>query len=126
MSLCLPDNEIRTDDCSTFVRRVAGPESDELFFLCRPTCGTSDVVEQAEAVYTAMLELLEAEDASFATVASETLFLSNTRRDLELILDTRRRLLEAAGGGPARPARPAACRRAWPSPGCWRRRWPGD
>ncbi len=103
MSPCLPDNEIHTDDCATFVRRVVGPESDELFFLCRSVRGTMDVAAQADAVYTAMLELLDREDASVASVASETLFVSDGRRDLGIILDTRRRLLEEGVAGPCRP-----------------------
>jgi enamine deaminase RidA (YjgF/YER057c/UK114 family) len=92
-----------TDDRSTFVRRVAGPEADELFFLCRPPCGTADVAAQTEAVYRAMLELLGCDGASVAAVASETLFVSDHRRDLEVILDTRRRVLEEGGFGPCRP-----------------------
>jgi enamine deaminase RidA (YjgF/YER057c/UK114 family) len=50
-----------------------------------------------------MLELLGCEGASVAAVASETLFVSDHRRDLAVILDTRRRVLEAGGLGPCRP-----------------------
>jgi enamine deaminase RidA (YjgF/YER057c/UK114 family) len=100
---CRADNKIKPGDRSTFVRRVAGPEADELFFLCRPPCATTDVAAQAEAVYTAMLELLGCEGASVAAVASETLFVSDHRRDLEVILDTRRRVLEEGEFGPCRP-----------------------
>ena len=100
---CRADNQVKPDDRLTLVRRVAGPEADELFFLCRPPCGTTDVAAQAEAVYTAMLELLGCEGASVAAVASETLFVSDHRRDLEVILDTRRRVLEAGVLGPCRP-----------------------
>ena len=75
--------------------------ADELYFLCRPECGTTDVAAQAEAVYRAMLELLASEGASVATVVSETLFVSDNRRDLEVILDTRRQVLEEAEPGRA-------------------------
>jgi len=100
---CRADNKLEPDDRSTLVRRVAGPEADELFFLCRPPCGAMDVAAQAEAVYTAMLEVLGCEGASVAAVASETLFVSDHRRDLEVILDTRRRVLGEGELGPCRP-----------------------
>ncbi len=99
----LPENKILTNGCSTFVRRVSGAEADELFFLCRPLCATADVAAQAEAVYTAMLELLGAEGASVAAVASETLFVRDIREDLKVILDTRRRMIEGAEGQTCRP-----------------------
>jgi enamine deaminase RidA (YjgF/YER057c/UK114 family) len=101
--LSRPDDQINPDDGSTVLRRVGGPEADELYFLCRPECGTTDVAAQAEAVYRAMLELLASEGASLATLASETLFVSDIRRDLEVILDTRRKVLEEAEPGPCRP-----------------------
>jgi enamine deaminase RidA (YjgF/YER057c/UK114 family) len=101
--LSRPDDQIDPDDGSTVLRRVSGPEADELYFLCRPECGTTDVATQAESVYRAMLEVLASEGASLATVASETLFVSDNRRDLEVILDTRRKVLEEAESGPCRP-----------------------
>ena len=99
--LSRPDDQTDPGDCSTLLRRVSGPVADELYFLCRPECGTTDVAAQAEAVYRAMLELLASEGASVATVASETLFVSDNRRDLEVILDTRRQVLEEAEPGRA-------------------------
>jgi enamine deaminase RidA (YjgF/YER057c/UK114 family) len=98
-----PDDQTDPGDCSTLLRRVSGPVADELYFLCRTECGTTDVAAQAESVYRAMLELLASEGASVATVASETLFVSDNRRDLEVILDTRRQVLEEAEHGPCRP-----------------------
>lgn len=77
--------------------------ADELYFLCRPERGTTDVAAQTEAVYRAMRELLASEGASVATVASETLFVRDDGRALEVILDTRRRLLEEAEPGSCRP-----------------------
>jgi enamine deaminase RidA (YjgF/YER057c/UK114 family) len=96
------DDQIAPGDGTT-LRRVSGPVADELHFLCRPECGTADVVAQAESAYRVMLERLASEGASVATVASETLFVSDHRRDLEVILDTRRRVLEEAEHGPCRP-----------------------
>jgi enamine deaminase RidA (YjgF/YER057c/UK114 family) len=101
--LSRPDDQIDPDDGSTLLRRVRGPEADELYLLCRPECWTTDVAAQAEAVYRALLEVLDSEGASLATVASETLFVSDIRRDLEVILDVRRQVLEEAGRGPCRP-----------------------
>jgi enamine deaminase RidA (YjgF/YER057c/UK114 family) len=98
-----PDDQTKPGDCSTLVRRVSGPVADELYFLCRPERGTTDVAAQAESVYQAMRKLLAAEGGSVATVASETLFVSDSRRDLEVILDTRRQVLEEAEPGPCRP-----------------------
>jgi len=104
---CFLDVRAQTDECSSTVRRVVGPEADELFFLCRPKCGDTDVVAQANAVYTAMIELLGCEDASIASVVSETLFVSHAGRDLDVILDTRQLLLEQNEFGSCRP--PTAC-----------------
>jgi enamine deaminase RidA (YjgF/YER057c/UK114 family) len=95
---------IRTDDCSTVLRRVTGPEAEELFVLCRPVCGTTDAGPQTEAIYRAILDLLAAEGASFESVIRETLFLRNLREDLEVVRDTRGRVLEEAGCQPCRPA----------------------
>jgi len=96
------DDQIAPGDGST-LRLVSGPVADELYFVCRPESGTTDVAAQAEAVYRAMLELLASEGASVASVVSETLFVSDNRRDLEVILDTRRKVLEEADRGPCRP-----------------------
>jgi enamine deaminase RidA (YjgF/YER057c/UK114 family) len=97
------DDPLEPGDRGAVVRRISGPEADELYFLCRPERGTTDVGAQAEAVYRDMLELLATEGASFASVASETLFVRDNRGDLEVILDARRRVLEQAEPGPCRP-----------------------
>lgn len=96
-------DQLEPGDRGAVVRRISGPEADELYFLCRPECGTTDVGAQAEAVYRDMLELLATEGASFASVASETLFVRDNRGDLAAILDARRRILEEAESGPCRP-----------------------
>ena len=97
------DDPLEPGDRGAVVRRISGPEADELYFLCRPAGGTTDVGAQAEAVYRCMLELLATEGASYASVASETLFVRDNRGDLEVILDARRRILEQVEPGPCRP-----------------------
>lgn len=111
------DDQLEPGDRGAVVRRISGPEADELYFLCRPAGGTTDVGAQAEAVYRGMLELLATEGASFASVASETLFVRDNRGDLEVILDARRRILEQVEPGPCRPVtavigQPSLCRGA--------------
>jgi enamine deaminase RidA (YjgF/YER057c/UK114 family) len=90
--------------CSTFLRRFAGPEADELAILCRPEGSSPDAVHQAEAAYRALAALLAAARASFRDLACETLFLRDVRRDLPLVLDVRTRILadlgESAGAVP--------------------------
>ena len=47
--LSRPDDQTDPGDCSTLLRRVSGPVADELYFLCRPECGTTDVAAQAKS-----------------------------------------------------------------------------
>jgi enamine deaminase RidA (YjgF/YER057c/UK114 family) len=101
--LCRPEDAIKTNDCSTVLRRFTGPEAFELSVLCRPEGGTTDVARQAEAVYRALLDVLTSEGASFEAVASETVFLRNVREDLKVVLDSRSRVLEEAGLPSRRP-----------------------
>ncbi len=87
-SKCLPQpvaETIETHGCPVVLRRVEGPEASELFFSCAslPPIGAADAGAQAEAIYRAILDVLEAEGASFASVVSETLFLRNLRAHLE-------------------------------------------
>jgi enamine deaminase RidA (YjgF/YER057c/UK114 family) len=90
--------------CSIVLRRVDGPEARELFFLCQPPAEAAEVGQQAEAIYRAILDVLEAEGGSFASVVCETLFLRSLRADLEPIRAARRRVI-AAGDEPShRPA----------------------
>jgi enamine deaminase RidA (YjgF/YER057c/UK114 family) len=83
---------IETHGCSMVLRRVEGPEARELFFVCRPT-EASDAGVQAEAIYRAILGLLEAEGESFESVVCETLFLRSLRADLEHVRAARQRAL---------------------------------
>jgi enamine deaminase RidA (YjgF/YER057c/UK114 family) len=83
---------------------VEGPEARELFFLCQPPAEASAAGPQAEAIYRAILVVLEAEGRSYESVVCETLFLRNLRADLEPVRAARRRVLAACEGPSHRPA----------------------
>ena len=95
---------IETRNCSIVLRRVEGPEARELFFLCQPLAEAADAGQQAEAIYRAILGVLEAEGGSFESVVCETLFLRSLRADLERVRAARRRVLAACEGPSHRPA----------------------
>lgn len=95
---------IEAHGCGVVLRRVEGPEARELFFACRPLVEGADAGEQAEAIYRAILGLLEAEGASFASVVCETLFLRSVRTDLAAVRAARRRALAACAGASHRLA----------------------
>ena len=97
------DGHASVDDPRPLLRRVSGPEADELHFLCRPAHETTDIALQAESLYREMFKLLEREGASPATVASETLFLGDIGRDLDTILDARRKVYEEIEPGQCPP-----------------------
>jgi enamine deaminase RidA (YjgF/YER057c/UK114 family) len=95
---------MKTCGCTVVLRRVEGPEARELFFLCQPPAEAAEAGQQAEAIYRAILAVLEAEGGSFASVVCETVFLRSLRADLERVRAARRRVL-ATGAGPShRPA----------------------
>ena len=99
-----PAETIETHGCSIVLRRVEGPEARELFFLCQPPCEAADAGRQAEAIYRAILGVLEAEGGSFESVVCETLFLRSLRADVESIRAARLRTLAACEGPSHRPA----------------------
>ena len=99
-----PAETIETHGCSIVLRRVEGPEARELFFLCLPPAEPTDAAQQAEAIYRAILGVLEAEGGSFASVVCETLFLRSLRADLEPVRAVRHRILAACEGPSHRPA----------------------
>ena len=100
----LPAETIEIHGCSIVLRRVEGPEARELFFSCQPPTDAVDAGQQAEGVYRAILDLLEAEGGSFASVVSETLLLRSLRADLESIRAARARVLETCEAPSHRPA----------------------
>jgi len=95
---------IETHGCSIVLRRVEGPEARELFLHCRPPAETAEARLQAEAIYRAILCVLEAEGAGFGSVVSETVFLRNLRVNVESVREARHRVLAEHGGTTHRPA----------------------
>jgi enamine deaminase RidA (YjgF/YER057c/UK114 family) len=83
---------------------VEGPEARELFFSCTPPVEVADPGQQAEAIYHAILGVLEIEGGSFASVVSEMLFLRSLRADLEPVRAARGRALAACEAPSHRPA----------------------
>ena len=83
---------------------MEGPEARELFFLCQPNAEAADAGGQAEAIYRAVLGVLEAEGGSFASVVCETLFVRSLRADLEPVRAARHRVLAAREATNHRPA----------------------
>jgi enamine deaminase RidA (YjgF/YER057c/UK114 family) len=83
---------------------VEGPEATELFFHCRPPAGAADAGQQAEAIYRAILAVLEAQGGSFQSVVCKTLFLRSLSADLERVRAARDRVLTACPGQSRRPA----------------------
>jgi enamine deaminase RidA (YjgF/YER057c/UK114 family) len=90
--------------CSIVLRRVEGPEARELFIHCQPPAETAEARGQAEAIYRAILRVLESEGGGFGSVVSETVFLRNLRTSVESVREARHRVLAAHGGATHRPA----------------------
>ena len=99
-----PLETIEAHGCSIVLRRVEGPEARELFFSCQPPAEVVDAGRQAEAIYSAILDVLEAEGGSFGSVVSETLFLGNLRANVESVRAARQQVLAASEGPTSSPA----------------------
>jgi enamine deaminase RidA (YjgF/YER057c/UK114 family) len=95
---------IEQPGCSIVLRRVDGPEAQELFFRCQPTGEATDAGAQAEAIYRTIIGFLESEGGSFESVVCETLFLRSAKADLDAIRTARGRVLDACGSSSHRPA----------------------
>jgi enamine deaminase RidA (YjgF/YER057c/UK114 family) len=95
---------IEAHGCSIVLRRVDGPEARELYFHCQPPAGAADPDRQAEAIYRAIVGVLEAEGGSFDSVVSETLFLRDMRANVDAIRAARHRVLAPHGTASHRPA----------------------
>jgi len=96
---------IRTRGCSIVLRRVAGPEATELFFHVCPPVDVTEPGRQAEALYRAIGDVLEAEGGSFASVVSETVFLRNLRSSIRAVREARRRVFDSRNTARHEPAR---------------------
>ena len=95
---------IAAHGCSIVLRRVEGPEARELYFHCQPPGETADARRQADAIYRAIVRVLEAEGGGFGSVVSETVFLRNLRASIEAVRAARHRVLTAHEGATHRPA----------------------
>jgi len=95
---------IESHGCSIVLRRVEGPEARELFFHCQPPAASAEAHVQADAIYRALLRVLESEGGSFGSVVAETVFLRNLRASVESVREARHRVLDAHGGAAHRPA----------------------
>ena len=104
MSSHPPIETIEAHGCSIVLRRVEGPEAQELFFSCQPPAEAVDAGSQAEAIYQAVLGVLNAEGGSFASVVAETLFLRNLRDNIESVRAARQRVLIAHEAAMFKPA----------------------
>jgi enamine deaminase RidA (YjgF/YER057c/UK114 family) len=95
---------IEAHGCSIVLRRVDGPAARELFFHCQPPAGIAEPHRQAEAIYRAIVAVLEREGGSFASVVSETVFLRNLRASIDPVRAARDGVLAAHGVTAHRPA----------------------
>jgi enamine deaminase RidA (YjgF/YER057c/UK114 family) len=95
---------IEAHDCSIVLRRVEGPAARELFFHCQPPTDIAEPHRQADAIYRAILHVLKAEGAGFASVVCETVFLRNVRANVDAVRAARHRVLSAHGTTLCRPA----------------------
>ena len=88
---------------SIVVRRVDGAVARELFIHGQPLAGAVDAGRQTEAIYSAILDALEAEGGGFGSVVSETVFLRDLTADIESVRGARQRVLAARQQVPHRP-----------------------
>jgi enamine deaminase RidA (YjgF/YER057c/UK114 family) len=95
---------IEANDCSIVLRRAEGPAARELFLHCQPPAAIADPHRQAEAIYRAILSVLEGEGVSFASVVSETVFLRNPRASIATVREARHHVLAVHGVTTHRPA----------------------
>jgi enamine deaminase RidA (YjgF/YER057c/UK114 family) len=95
---------VEAHGCSIVLRRVDGPQARELFLHCQPPPGVAEASLQADSIYRAIARVLEAEQCSFGSVVSETIFLRNLRANIESVREARRRVLSANAATTHRPA----------------------
>jgi len=95
---------IEAHGCSIVIRRVTGPAARELFLHCQPPAATPGARLQAEAIYRALLGVLEAEGGGYASVVTETVFLRNLRANVGPVREARDRVLAAHRCATHRPA----------------------
>jgi enamine deaminase RidA (YjgF/YER057c/UK114 family) len=86
------------------LRRVDGLDVTELFVHCQPPSGIADAGRQADAMYSALADALEASGGGFDAVVSETVFMRDMRFNLEPVRTARQRCLSGRRGAGHRPA----------------------
>jgi enamine deaminase RidA (YjgF/YER057c/UK114 family) len=94
----------KTQDCAVTLRRIEGPEASELFIHCQPPDGAITAQRQAEAIYSALADALEAEGGDFGSVVSETVFLRDLDSSIGSVHRARRRVLSGRMAARHRPA----------------------
>lgn len=102
-SLC-PAETIQACGCTIVLRRFEGPKARELFFSCQPPTDLSDAGAQAEAIYCAVLQVLNAEGDTSAAIVCETIFHRNLQQNLEPVREARRRVVAASEQNTFSPA----------------------
>jgi enamine deaminase RidA (YjgF/YER057c/UK114 family) len=80
--------------CTVTLCRTDGPQARELFFSCRPGVEFKSAAHQSDAVYRAILGVLESEGGAFDSVVTETLFLRSAREDIDAVREARTSALE--------------------------------
>ena len=93
-----------THGCSLVLRRVEGPLATELFLSCQPPADVAGAGPQCEAMYRAILGVLDAEGGSLSSVVSEVVFFRSLRADLESVRAARRGVLAECEALSHRPA----------------------
>ncbi len=83
--------------CTLTLRTVEGPDAHEFFFHCRPPANLSAAGEQAEAVYGAINEVLQAKGGSIAAIVSEMVFLRDLPANIGAVRGARERVLAVCG-----------------------------
>ena len=97
MSLHFPVETFEQHGCSIVLRRVEGPEAREFFFTCRPPVGAAGPVQQTQAIYRAILDVLSSSGAGPGSVISENVFLRDAGADIESFRAARRQVLADHG-----------------------------
>ena len=95
---------IESHGCSIVLRRVEGPRAQELFLHCQPPPDATEPNSQADAIYRAIIGVLEGEGVTFGSVVTEMVFLRNLQVNLGPVREARRRVLAARGATAHRPA----------------------
>lgn len=90
-------DDLEANQCSVTLRRVNGPLATELYFSCSPPSQPMDAGQQAEAIYRAVRQVLDAEGGDVESLVSETLFVRDMAANIEPVRAARRRTLACGG-----------------------------